>query len=128
MLHKIDPGHFYKLESLDGINPQYLKFVKRHDPTDPTRFPGNTNSYEGTTSQTVLRALLDRTKYLQNQKWCVENVIIIFCTKLSIWLYEIRAARRHKRSYWHGLNYASTSYMCPKCGHTDCEHKYLQEV
>ena len=118
----IDPGHKYKLLTLDGNADQFLTFVKRHDPNNPNRFPGNTESYWGTTCQSVLRALLDRVYYLQNQIWCLENSIIIFCLKLIIWLFEFRAARRHEKEYWKGLAFASESPMCETCGHTVCEH------
>jgi hypothetical protein len=127
----IDSGHKYNLLELDknptegdfsGTFGQTLTFVKRCDLNDPTRFPGNTNAYPGTTAQSVLRALINRTEYLQRQKWCFENVLSIFFLKVVNWLYEFRAARRHGFSYWKGLNYAYKMPLCQKCGHTKCEH------
>jgi len=120
----LDPGHLYKLGSIDGQYPQVLQFVKRYDPQNPWKFPGNNNCYPGTTLQIVIRALLDRIKYLQNQVWCLENSIIKKLLQLTLWLLEIRAARRHKRSYWHGLRFAAESSICMICGHTVCDHKY----
>jgi hypothetical protein len=99
-----------------------LRFVKRVDPDRPWRFPGNTNAHSGTTMQSVIRALLERLKYLQNQVWALENVPIIFALRCSLWLLEFRAARRHHRCYWHGFTFAETSQLCPRCGHTTCEH------
>jgi len=118
----LDAGHRYQLGSLDGEYPQTLQFVKRCDMEKPWRFPGNTNSYAGATLQMVIRVLLDRIDYLQQQIWCPENWLITKLLQLTIWLLEIRAARRHKRSYWHGLRYAAESPLCKTCGHTTCEH------
>lgn len=117
----IDPGHSYSLATLD--NPVKgattgLRFVKRIGP----KFPGNTGRpYSGTTLQNVLRALCDRMRYLQNQVWAPENVAILFALRLSIWLLEYRAARRHGHSYFHGLTFAEKSRMCKECGHTACK-------
>ncbi|SHL42376.1 hypothetical protein SAMN05216428_102359 [Nitrosospira sp. Nsp11] len=117
-----DAGHFYTLGALDGYQTQYLRFVKRFDRDDPSKYPGNKGAYSGTTLQIVLRVLLNRVKYLQGQKWCVENVMIRLCLMLAIWLLEFRAARRHGRGYWHGLDFASHQHLCEQCGHTVCEH------
>lgn len=119
----LDPGHKYELSSLDGDLSQTIQFVKRHDPVNPNRFPGNTNSYPGVTVQMVLRVLLDRTQYLQNQIWCVENYFIMKFIRAILWLFEFRAARRHGKFYFHSLKFASESKMCVKCGHTLCEHE-----
>lgn len=118
----LDAGHRYELGSLDGEHPQTLQFVKRCDAEKPWRFPGNTNSYPGATLQMVIRALLDRVAYLQQQIWCPENLVITKLLQLTLWLLEARAARRHKRTYWHGLRYAAQSPLCLACGHTTCEH------
>lgn len=119
----IDPGHRYQLESLDGDHHQVLQFVKRCDPEKPWRFPGNTNSYPGATLQMVIRVLISRIGYLQNQIWCLENWAIIKLLCMVLWMLEFRAARRHGQPYWHGLRYAAESPICPKCGHTVCEHQ-----
>jgi hypothetical protein len=119
----IDPGHKYKLPSLDGRYDQVLTFVKRCDLENPERFPGNTNAHPGCTLQFVLRALIDRVCYLQHQIACWENTMILCFLGLSIWLLERRAARRHGRPYRHGIRMAVTSPMCYKCGHTFCGHE-----
>lgn len=119
----IDDGHHYQLLILDGCSSQdELRFVKRCDLERPWRFPGNHNAYPGTTLQSVLRCLCERVRYLQNQIWCLENVVVLLALRLAIWCLELRAARRHRRSYWHGLGFAERAPMCPDCGHTACDH------
>lgn len=118
----LDAGHRYELGSLDGEHHQTLQFVKRCDLERPWRYPGNTNSHPGATIQIVIRALLDRVSYLQGQIWCLENWIITKMLQLSLWLLEIRAARRHGLTYWHGLRFAAQAPICGTCGHTTCEH------
>lgn len=117
----LDKGHDYELGALDGDHAQNLRFVKRCDMTDPSKYPGNKNAYPGTTLQIVLRVLINRVQYLQNQKWCVENVLIRFCLMTAIWLLEFRAARRHSAWYLHGLDFALHEPICERCGHTVCE-------
>lgn len=114
----IDPGHYYQLLTLDGDDIQYLRFVKREGPG----FPGNVGYHSGTTLQSVIRALCERVRYLQRQAWCVHNVLLLSLLRVCLWLLEKRAAKRHGKSYWHGLAFAEDTPMCPKCGHTVCDH------
>lgn len=120
----LDKGHKYQLLTLDGNLDQTLTFVKRCDLNNPNRFPGNTDSYAGTTVQSVVRCLLERMRYLQRQVWAVENVFVIFWLKMVLWLMEFRAARRHGCFYFHFLKFAEKEEMCPECGHTECEHEF----
>lgn len=64
----LDPGHAYELDHLDSDQPwrtcETLCFVKRVG----SKFPGNEPpAYAGTTSQEVIRALIDRLKYVDKQ-------------------------------------------------------------
>lgn len=120
----LDPGHCYSLAVLDRTNSDdsCLTFVKRFDPTEPTKFPGNHNAYQGTTSQEVIRCLLDRARYVQNQKWCLENVVVILSLRIAIWFLEFRASRKHGKFYLKSLSYAEKQIMCETCGHTNCKH------
>lgn len=111
----LDAGHLYELGSLDGQCQQTLRFVKRCDLSNPKRYHGNTNSYPGATLQIVVRALLARVGYLQGQIWCPENWIAAKLMQTAVWLWEFRAARRHGRSYWHGLRFATEAPICGKC-------------
>lgn len=125
----LDPGHRYLLKSLDGWQPhRMLQFVKRCDPEHPERYPGNVDAYPGATLQDVLRACLERTRYLQRQIWCLENLGILAGLKLGVWLLEFRAARRRGYLYLHGPKFAETSPMCPQGGHTDCRKHGMDEV
>ena len=121
MIEVLDNGHQYRLLSLDGQLDQTLTFVKRCNP--PEKFPGNTNAYAGTTIQSVIRCLLDRMRYLQNQIWAPENALIIWLLRACLWLLETRAARRHGRRYCHNFEYAEFAPLCSVCGHTECEHQ-----
>jgi hypothetical protein len=120
----LDAGHTYELIHLDGENQygKYLCFVKRYDPNDPSKFQGNLNSYPGTTSQEVIKCLLNRARHVQNQKWCLENVIVIFCLRLSLWFLEFRASRKHGKFYFKSLTFPENQKMCATCGHTNCKH------
>lgn len=117
---ELDPGHYYRIPRLDGYGFQSLRFVKRCDYNDPTRFPGNTNAYPGATSQQILRILLSRMEYLQNQIPCAENVIIIENLQNCLYFFEARACRRHGITVDFNKDDASTAPMCRKCGHIKC--------
>ena len=79
----LDNGHKYQLHYIDGEYPQVLQFVKRYDENNPKKYPGNFSRYPGTTLQSVIRVLIDRLYYLQNQVWSIENFIIIKLLKLT---------------------------------------------
>lgn len=119
----IDPGHMYELDNLDAgpANPtSRLKFVKR----EGDKYPGNVGHYAGTNIQEVLRALIDRVKYLDGQEPCMENSEIIFYLRESIARLEERAAKRHGRTLAMrpcGLFPIEVMPTCPKCGHIECE-------
>ena len=91
-------GHIYKLNNLrvalnDGIaeKDQELRFICRTG----QNYPMNENAFEGTTTQEVLRALIERTQYLYTQKPCIETWLSIWLFRVVIWLFEFRAARMH---------------------------------
>lgn len=117
----IDPGHKYKLLTLDGVIEQTLTFVKRFDAKDPTRFPGNYEAYPGTTMQSVIRCLIERIDYLQNQI-SDDNNLFIRCNLVHcLWLLEDRAARRHGYKFDCLPYEVLTLPMCPHCGHVVCK-------
>ena len=120
-LEIIDPGHKYRLPSLDGPWPQILTFVKRFDPADPSKFPGNTDAYPGTTLQSVIRVLIDRIDYLQNQVPHGNNGVVRMQLVNSLWLLEDRAAERHGYSFDYRPEDMLEMPMCPHCGHVVCK-------
>lgn len=118
----LDVGHRYELLCLDGNKRQVLQFVKRWD-KDPTKFPGNANSYPGTTMQDVLHCLCNRIRYLNNQIPCIENELILRNLQESIFLLEQRAASRHGISLPKvSVEWFEFAKLCPHCGHTVCHH------
>lgn len=119
----LDVGHKYELLSLDGKHPQTLQFVKRFDPEDPKRFPGNKDRYPGTTMQDVIQCLCNRIRYLQNQIPCVENEVILKNLQECLLMLEQRAAQRHGlRLEAPTLEWLEMARLCPECGHTVCHH------
>lgn len=87
----LDVGHRYALRAFDGHSVQTLTFSKRVGPG----YPGNEGEpYEGTNCQEVLLALINRVKYLDNQKPCNENRVILGLLRGALTLFELRAARR----------------------------------
>ena len=116
----LDPGHKYKLFTLDGELDQILTFVKRFDPEHPEKFPGNTEAYPGTTLQAVIRCLLNRVTYLQNQIPHNNNLAITSRLLECLWLLEDRAAERHGWSFDYRPEDMMKMPMCPHCGHVVC--------
>lgn len=112
-----DPGHCYELNTLDGGAPFgcFLQFVKRKGPN----YPGNRDSRPGTTSQEVLRAVIDRALYVNRQRPCWQTRLSIPLLKLAVWLYERRAAKRHGRGA-PGYQEATFGETCQACGHVGC--------
>lgn len=130
----IDPGHIYELAWLDGLpyllttgdsltdktayqqGSNTLVFVKR----EGDKFPGNIGHHAGTNIQEVLRALMDRLKYLDNQIHDERNNVCIEYLRRTIWLLEDRAAERHGREFDYFPNNIELEPTCNKCGHIGC--------
>lgn len=89
------PGHVYGLRELDTRTEQHsnLRFVMRNQPRE--KYPGNYTYFAGTTTQEVMRVLIDRSKYVHNQYPHWINPVVINLLRLCIWLLEYRAFRRH---------------------------------
>lgn len=114
----IDPGHIYALEMLGrsgGHCSHFLAFVKRIG----KRYPGNKgNPFAGTTSQEVLRALIDRANYVNGQIPCPETEAAIGLLRAALVLFELRAARIHKRELNMTVSeIADSTNCCSRCGH-----------
>jgi hypothetical protein len=117
----LDPGHMYLLRELDHkVDPaaqQRLVFVKR----EGEGFPGNVGSYPGTTSQEVLRALIDRAEYVNNQVPCAETQAAKELMSAALVLLELRAARRHGRHIdAPDVEWIVEAPCCEKCNHVGC--------
>jgi hypothetical protein len=97
----IDPGHVYAMPQLG---------VLKRDPYDDSRFQemrflkrsGGAIQYEdewdGLQTQTVMRVLIDRTRYLYNVLPCDESLRAIRHLQNALWEYEARAFRRKIQS------------------------------
>lgn len=80
----IEPGHIYTLRHLDGPGHTLLMFVARE----------YGKHHEGTTNQEVLRALIDRVQYLDNQLPWPGNAKIIEHLRMALVLHEARVLER----------------------------------
>ncbi len=130
-----EPGHVYVLHQLDEKRPvdadgnplfeegQELWFVKRVG----EKYPGNEGSpHEGTTVQEVLRACIDRLKYVNGQKFSIYNENALRNLRETILNLEYRAAGERGLYYggpWHPEELAEIDTMptCDLCGHTFCK-------
>jgi hypothetical protein len=113
----LDPGHRYRLDSLDGDLEQTLTFVKR----EGQNYPGNVGSHPGTTTQEVLRALVKRAEYVNGQAPCAETQAACELMKAALYLLEVRAARRHGRHLDRPLAaVVAGAGKCKRCGHVGC--------
>lgn len=116
-MNVIDPGHVYDLDSLDGEQANRLVFVKREGP----KYPGNIGSHPGTTTQEVLRALIERAHYVNGQAFCEETERVEMLLRECVVLLEKRAARLHGRKLTASLDAVVWGVgKCSLCGHVGC--------
>lgn len=87
------PGHVYDLWQLGTDEPQRLTFVRRS---------GGAVIYQeewpGLQTQEVLRALIDRTLYLDAILPCKESEDAVWYLRMALFSYEARAHRRKQES------------------------------
>jgi hypothetical protein len=120
----IDPGHKFLLQSYDGGEPQALVFMKREGPA----YPFNLGHHSGTNCQEVIRALIERVKYLQHQVACDENETIIQLLRQSLRLFEYRAAQRRGQTVPQiAREELELLPTCPTCGHIECPGTHCAE-
>lgn len=84
----IDPGHIYECNQLGG-GTQIITFVKRS--SDAVTYDTN---WAGLQTQEVLRALIDRTKFVNSILPCNETQEALYRLRLAFYWYEVRAYRR----------------------------------
>ena len=123
----LDPGHCYHVNIYDlgkGIHSDLLRrcietiqFMKR----EGENYPGNVGRYPGTNCQELIRVVIDRLKYVDNQIMDPANIHAIYSLRTALHDLEIRAARRH------GLKLPAFKFeeienlpTCLHCGHIVC--------
>jgi hypothetical protein len=123
----LDPGHRYALDTLDAQIPtvEILRFVKRTG----LKYPGNHDpACSGTTTQEVIRALIDRQRYVDNQRPDVANEHVVTSLRNALRLLEVRAA--HERDdtgaalVINNMNTPETEPVCAGCGHLLCRRSH----
>lgn len=114
----VDPGHEYLAEGVAGAEAQRIIFVKNRG----DKYPNNDGPpHGGTLCQELLRILIDRTVYLNNQGSCAETEHALAALRSALSWYEYRAARC--RGDHIDLPHAcdlERSPTCQVCGHTHC--------
>jgi hypothetical protein len=114
----VDEGHVFGFHNLDGPGYQWIHFVKR----EGSRYPGNIGSHPGTTSQEVLRGLINRAEYVNKQIPAWQTRLSIWLYRIAIWLYENRAAKVHGRRFSIlRLKEIESLPACSTCGHIECK-------
>jgi len=120
-----DPGHSYLVNKLAGtkesatteVGVDLISFVKR----EGEGYPGNVGHHDGTNCQELIRVLIDRLQYLDNQIMDPANIHAIECLRTALLDLEMRAARRHglrlPRSISREIELLPT---CLHCGHIVC--------
>lgn len=127
----IDPGHLYQLDILDAPTPlrrlagQQLRFVRRVG----EKFPGNAEpAYAGTISQEVIRALIDRTKYVDAQRPDQANCQAIRDLRSALVEFEMRAARERGDTAAAAriavMDEPEIAPTCTGCGHIECRRDH----
>lgn len=130
----IDPGHSYDLDHLDDCiadvtrSPTHLHFVKRIG----DKFPGNTgHSCSGTITQEVIRALIDRTEYVNGQREHARNGRVLHHLREALRELEMRAAEERDAdpaTLFRIVVAAKPELMpaCRECGHVQCNRSHSE--
>lgn len=127
----LEPGHYYVLDNLDDDaaevprNQVRLYFVKRLG----EKFPGNTgNTGSGPISQEVIRALIDRTEYVDGQRKHHRNGFVLHHLREALRELEMRAAEERDDAaalFKIGMmEKPELAPACPRCGHIECQRRH----
>ena len=96
----VDPGHVYELRQLGSrAAPQLLRFVKRS--SGAVEYP---EEWTGVQVQEVIRALIDRTEFLDAIMPCAETSSAAWHLRMALFEYEARAHRRKSQKSNRGPN------------------------
>lgn len=112
-------GHVYLAEEVGGVRGQEaghqtIAFVRRRD--EHARLLPPDEQAPGLLSQELLRVLIDRVRYLNDEDPCVEDVEILGRLRDALRPFETRAARRTIEK----LPMPETAPACPLCHHLLC--------
>lgn len=123
----VEPGHVYSIADVDvpvGEDPhrQVLYFVRRRS-HDGALLP-EAEREPGILSQELLRVLIDRVRYLNDEDPCAEDVEILLRLRAALVLFESRAARRTIEK----LSMPETADACPVCHHLLCAHRHPERL
>lgn len=116
----IEPGHVYAMANVDGDGEQAVWFVRRRDERAellPVFTPG-------VLSQELLRVLIDRVRYLNDEDPCDEDVRIIANLRDCLRLFEARASRRTIEK----MPMPEMAEACPICHHLLCAHRHPERL
>lgn len=86
----VEPGHEYELDHLESEGHETLTFIRRSSGA----IDYGDGEHPGTNVQEVLRALIDRTEYLNNVLPSVETLDAAWFLRMALFCYEARAYRR----------------------------------
>lgn len=111
----IEAGHVYEMFNVDGDGIQTVRFVRRRG-EDARLLDAR---HAGVLGQELLRVLVDRTLYLNDEDPCNEDVEIVQKLRDCLRLYESRAARRTIEK----LSMPEKADACPVCHHLLCVHR-----
>lgn len=89
-MNVIEPGHVYELPNLEHPGTQLLTFIKR---SSAAINYANTE-HPGTNVQSVIRALIDRSQFLNDIIPCDETQNAVYHLRMALFEYEARAWRR----------------------------------
>ena len=84
MMIILEDGHKYLANHLDGKGSTILQFVNR----------GHGKDKEGVNNQEILRILIDRIKFMDNEVRWDGNEKILFCLRMALVLHECRHLER----------------------------------
>ena len=114
----LDPGHLYELDNyMPTGKPTKLKMVMQFVKKVGGNFPGNElPEFLGTNCQEPIRVIIDRVKYVNNQKPHPLNTEIIYALRSALENFEVRAAELKGVSFVVEGNIEDME-PCPSCGH-----------
>ncbi len=89
----VEPGHVYELAHLGSGGVETLTFCRRNSAAIT-----HAGEHPGTNTQEVIRALVDRTVFLNHVLPCAETEDAVEYLRMALGCYEARALRRKRQA------------------------------